>query len=359
MKKIGIITINDFNNYGNRLQCYALQRFLEELGYFPENIYNTFSGDNRIVRSGRQIYRFLRSRKLTGTAAARAENFAKFNENIRFSEDRIINGQYREGLNERYDFFITGSDQVWNPMDSGRSEVDFLTFASDEKRISFSASMGVETLCDNTAEKYRGYLNGFQAISVREQSARRIVENLTGRNDVEVLIDPTMLLPAQAWEHIAENPHISYGSKYILTYLLGGGREQKHAVRRIAEQYHCEIVDVYDINSPFYQCGPQHFLYLVKNAFLICTDSFHCSVFAFLFDKPFLVFNREHTKMDMNSRLDTFLNRFGLQNSRFSEGKDPNSYLSRDYAEGYRILEQEREKARAFIRKALANSQIS
>lgn len=359
MKKIGVITINDFNNYGNRLQCYAVQQFLEASGFSSENIYNTFSGDNRIVQRGRQILRFLRNLEKTGTVTAREQNFAKFNERIRFSEDRIINGQYREGLNERYDFFITGSDQVWNPLDSGRSEVDFLTFASDEKRISFSASMGVQTLPDNTAEKYRQYLNGFKAISVREQAAQRIVEDLTGRKDVEVLIDPTMLLTPEAWGHISEKPGISYGSKYILTYLLGGGKKWKHTVSRISEQYECEIVDVYDINSPFYQCGPQHFLYLIKNAFLICTDSFHCAVFAFLFDRPFLVFNREHRKMDMNSRLDTFLTKFGLQNSQFTEDKDPNSYRNWDYAEGYQVLEQEREKARAFISKALSNSQIS
>lgn len=40
MKKIGIITINDFGNYGNRLQCYAVQHYLESMGYSVENIYD-------------------------------------------------------------------------------------------------------------------------------------------------------------------------------------------------------------------------------------------------------------------------------------------------------------------------------
>lgn len=354
MKRVGVITINDFNNYGNRLQCYAVQQFLEELGVASENIYNTYSRDNQIVQIGRQALRHLRNLGKSSTVIAREQSFTKFNARIRFSEDQIINGQYREGLNERYDYFITGSDQVWNPMDSGRSEVDFLTFASNEKRISFSASMGVQTLLEATAEKYKQYLTGYKAISVREQAAKKIIEDLTGRNDIEVLVDPTMLVTAEVWDHISEKPDISYGSKYILTYFLGNGKKWKRTIDRFSEQYECEIVDVYDINSPFYICGPQHFLYLIKNAFMICTDSFHCAVFSFLFDRPFLVFQRENVKMDMNSRLDTFLTKFSLQNHRFTEYRDQNSYRNWNYSEGYHILEQEREKAKAFMCKALS-----
>jgi len=40
MKKIGIITIIDNDNYGNRLQNYAVQSFLEKLGTFPTTIKN-------------------------------------------------------------------------------------------------------------------------------------------------------------------------------------------------------------------------------------------------------------------------------------------------------------------------------
>ena len=40
MGKIGVVTVNDFNNYGNRLQCYAVQAYLERLGHSPENIFN-------------------------------------------------------------------------------------------------------------------------------------------------------------------------------------------------------------------------------------------------------------------------------------------------------------------------------
>ena len=62
-KKIGIITINDFNNYGNRLQCYAVQHYLENMGYIVENIYNEYNRDSFIVSSGKKMIRNMRNFK--------------------------------------------------------------------------------------------------------------------------------------------------------------------------------------------------------------------------------------------------------------------------------------------------------
>lgn len=354
MKKIGVITINDFNNYGNRLQCYAVQRYLESMGYIVENIYNTYSCDGFILNSGKRLIRYLRDFQRRNIIAERNQNFIEFNQNIRFSKDRIINGQFDINLNDRYDYFITGSDQVWNPYDSGRSEIDFLTFASAEKRISFSASMGVEKIPDQMRKKYRDYLENYHRISVREETAKTIIEELTNRTDVEVLVDPTMLLTAKEWEQVSEKPDIPYHSRYILTYFLGGMGEKTDVIRSIAETYSCEIIDIYDVQSPFYTCGPQHFLELEKNAFLICTDSFHSAVFAFLFNRPFIVFDRENTKFNMSSRTETLLSKFGLQQSKYLAGRDVERYLTWDYTAGYETLEKEREKARRFLANALS-----
>ena len=152
-KKIGVITINDFNNYGNRLQCYAVQNYLENLGYIVENIYNEYNPNSFIVNSGKRLIRQLRDFNKRKTIAIRNQNFNEFNKYINFSKEYIINGKFDKDLDKQYDFFVTGSDQVWNPCDSGRSEIDFLNFASSEKKISFSASMGVEELPNDAIEK--------------------------------------------------------------------------------------------------------------------------------------------------------------------------------------------------------------
>lgn len=353
MKKIGVITINDFNNYGNRLQCYAVQNYLENLGYVVENIYNAYNTESLFMYGSKKIIRKLRNLGRREIIALRSQSFAEFNQKIHFSRDRIINGQYDKDLNSRYDCFITGSDQVWNPCDCGRSEVDFLTFASAEKRVSFSASMGVETIPDEMKQKYREYLKDYHKISVREEAAKAAIEKLTGRTDIKVLVDPTMLLTATEWEQVSQKPDIYYNSRYILTYFLGGMGKRAAAIKEIAKKYSCEIIDIYDRESPFYICGPQHFLDLEKNAFLICTDSFHSAVFAFLFDRPFIVFDREQTTINMNSRMDTFLSKFGLQKSKYTDERDAERYFVWDYTAGYETLERERERARRFIAEAL------
>ena len=354
MQKIGIITINDFNNYGNRLQCYAVQRYLENMGYAVENIYNENTSENAIVNFGKILIRGLRNFGKREIVSARKQNFNEFNKQIKFSDNCIINGWHDKGLNEKYDFFITGSDQVWNPYDSGRSEIDFLSFASDEKKISFSASIGADSLPDYATEKYKEYLNNFKSISVREESAKKIIEALTGRKDVELLVDPTMLLTVDDWEEISQKPNFNYDSKYILSYFLGGSKEYVDIIRSIAEKNSCKIIDIYDKNSVFYSCGPQHFLDLEKNAFLVCTDSFHSAVFAFLFNTPFITFNRNNTKINMNSRMDTFLSDFGLKDRKYDVGRNLDEYLESDYSSGYKILEQKREEAKKFFARAFS-----
>lgn len=354
MKKIGVITINDFNNYGNRLQCYAVQHYLENMGNEVENIYNEAAGKNTVINLGKILIRDLRNFGKRKTIAARKQSFYEFNKHIKFSDYCIINGRYDKDLNDKYDFFVTGSDQVWNPYDSGRSKIDFLSFASDEKKISFSASIGTAKLPDYAAEKYKEYLKNYKCISVREDSAKRIVEDLTGRKDVEVLVDPTMLLTAEDWEKVSQKPNYNYKPKYILSYFLGGSKEYEDIIRTIAQKYSCEIIDIYDKNSIFYSCGPQHFLDLEKNAFLVCTDSFHSSVFAFLFNTPFIVFDRNNTRINMNSRIETFLSDFGLRKNRYDADRNLDEYLETDYSEGYKILEQKREKAKKFLTKAFS-----
>ena len=121
----------------------------------------------------------------------------------------------------------------------------------------------------------------------------------------------------------------------------------------MARENNCEIINILDKNSPFYQTGPSEFLYLEKNAFLICTDSFHSSVFAILYNRPFIVFEREQKGLEsMNSRIETLINKFNLKNRKFT-GKITEENLQHDYTAAYEILEKERQKSNEFLKKAL------
>ena len=141
--------------------------------------------------------------------------------------------------------------------------------------------------------------------------------------------------------------------KYILNYFLGEvSKERREEIDKIAKENGCEVINILDKNSPFYQTGPSEFLYLEKNAFAICTDSFHSCVFAILFNKPFIVFNRETATEKMNSRIDTLINKFELKNRKF-ENKITEENLKHDYTKAYEILEKERKKSFDFLKKEL------
>ena len=358
MKKIGILTINDDFNLGNRLQNYALQEILKKYKVKVETIINKKYkfGIEFIVE---RIKIFMKKILIIIPRFKRYNNFIKFNQNINFSKYKIDQYHIPEKIGNEYDYFVTGSDQVWNPNFGRMSNIDFLTFAPKEKRNSFSASFGISEIPENLKEFYRNNLIQLNNISVREDRGKEIVEELTGRTDVEVLIDPTMLLTAEEWDRVSKKPeYIRMPKKYILNYFLGELSEnKKNEIERIAKENNCEVINILDEKDPFFTSGPSEFLYLEKNAFLICTDSFHSCVFAIIYNRPFIVFKRDDDTVSMNSRLETLLTKFKLQERYSQDGKIQQELLKCDYSESYKILEMEKEKTNKYIEKVL-NSNI-
>lgn len=355
MKNIAVLTINDNNNYGNRLQSYAVQETIKKFNCNVENIEN--------IRKEPIIKKFVKifikkifcifNIKNQRNIENRKKYFKNFNKNIKFSKYKIINEKYKEGLGDIYDCFFTGSDQVWNPNFGRMSDIDFLTFTSKSKRNSFSASFGISKLPENLKEYYKTRINELNNISVREEKAKDIIQELTKRKDVKVLIDPTMMLKDKDWDKVCKKPKQLQTNNYILNYFLGQlSDDKKQEIERIAKENNCEIINILDKNSSFYKTGPSEFLYLEKNAFLICTDSFHSCVFAILYNKPFIVFNRQGKSESMNSRIETLLSKFKLEN-RYYNGKITTELLECNYKEAYEILDKERGKTETFLKQVL------
>ena len=351
MKIIGIVTINDYNNYGNRLQNYAVQSVIKKMYNSNINVITIVNGKkyNFIKREIKKIIKIIIMKK----GYKRHLNFFKFNRNILFSRNIVDYSNIPNNLNSKYDYFIVGSDQVWNPNFDRLSDVDLLLFSEPNKRISFSASFGISELPIKYHEKAKQELSKFKAISVREDAGKRIIKDVVGRTDVEVLVDPTMLLTASEWDKVSKRPKMLKSDKFILNYFLGKlSDDRKKEIYRVAKENACEVINILDKNSQFYECGPSEFLYLEKHAFLICTDSFHSSVFAILYNRPFIVFDREDNIVSMNSRLETLLSKFKLENRKYC-GKITKNDLSCDYQESYKILDKERDKAINWLKKAL------
>ncbi len=344
--KVGIVTINDFNNYGNRLQNYAVQEVLKKLGNDAITLRNIPLLNTKKMFAFRYL-KYLLLNKNKKEVSERDKCFSEFNKNIKFNKKLVT--PY-SSLAKKFDYFVVGSDQVWKPTYNRMRDVDFLSFAKNEQKIALSASFGISKLSPQEEKFAKKYLENFKAISVRENSGKEIVEKLTKRKDIKLLVDPTMLLSKEEWQKVSKKPKMLEDNKYILCYFLGNlSLKRKQEIQKFADKNNCTIINLLDKNDPFYNTGPSEFLYLEQNAFMICTDSFHSSVFALIFNRPLLIFKREDDKVDMTSRIDTLVEKFNL-NDRVYNGIINEKNLKLYSEETFNLLNQEQKIALSFLK---------
>lgn len=347
--KVGIYTIQSFN-YGNRLQNFATQECIKSIDLNPASI------KTKKINKSKVIYNKIKWAIRNSIKKDKFSNFFNFDSNIKFSDLFIAKNEFSDNIYSNFDAFIVGSDQVWNTTFDFVSVNSFLPFPHPNK-IAFSASFGVDSIPYD--QKIVDCLKDFKVLSVREEAGAKIIKELTGR-DATVLVDPTMLLTVEEWRKVEKIPRGIKESKktekpkegYILTYFLSPKCEE--AKKRLEEIKGNR--EVYELLNPEDKvagtAGPSEFLWLFDHADLILTDSFHACVFSFLFNKPFVVFDRQYEGESMNSRLETLLSKFRLERKYASSGLE-NDIWEHDYEEGYKQLEVEREKAMNFLKEAL------
>ncbi len=359
--RIGIITLNGYFNYGNRLQNYALHYALKKLNdrikvdtiwygqnnSLLDNDFNTAKFVRRYLFNRHGFRNYINKRKYL-QEGIREYNIKKFSE--KFIDTVFVDSV--DSVKNDYDFFISGSDQIWNPhWVEGYAE--FLAFADPGKRISYAASFGVNEVMPEKESLFKSYLEGMDYISVRESAGADIVKKLTGR-EAQVLIDPTLLLSRDEWRAISSRPNWYKGEKYLLVFFLNGLSEAtRHKIESIAAAENMKIIDLLDENQfELYTTSPEEFLFTVEHASLIFTDSFHGTVFSIIMGVPFVNFGRKD--MDMNSRIDTLLSLVGLECRRAVEDGDmPKNLFATDYSEAWKRIEKEREKSLKFLCQAL------
>ena len=365
--RVAIITINDNNNYGNRLQNYALQQYLfnkikiekvDTIWYDPQYRYmsqtNIFSWETWIkyIINWKNQRVYLKEEYLKNNI--RMYNISKFTEKINTRFDFKI----KNNLEAKYDYFIVGSDQVWNlnfwSKKCDHANIRFLKFAPKEKRVAYAASIAIPSIPKDKEQFFRDSLNEMKAISMREKSGAELVKNLTGK-DVPVVVDPTILLSKEEWQKIELVPEWYNGEKYILTYFLGN---PSPIIENLAKKNNWKIYNLMDkSNLDLYASRVEEFVYLIEHAELVATDSFHACVFSILMNTPFLVVNRKEKGMaDMTSRIDTLLELFGYQDRYIVDGKcdlSDEEILHMDFSDVKAIQEREIERSTAYMKKAL------
>lgn len=324
--KIGIVTITGESNYGNSLQNYAVEHTLQKLGCETVTLISESETCWSIVKS--ILYSILRDENHTYIKSfkeplmKRKRRFWKFNR-------KYLNMKVEKNF-ENYDFVSCGSDQIWNfsyLKISKNAHFYFAQFVPCEKRMSFSASIGVNEIPEQHYDSARKGFENMRFISVREDKAKEIIEQMTKRSDVIVNVDPTFMLSSEEWRKISKKPKYIRGKnkKILLLYFLGNiSAEIEAYISRVVKYYNFEVIKLYNEfvsekdhkHEESFYTNPQEFLWLVEHSELLLTDSFHGCVFSIIFRKNFRYFSRSQSGIsDMNSRINTLFRKLQLSES--------------------------------------------
>ena len=331
-----MITFHTPKNYGAVLQAFSLMVCLK-----------TYSADVKVIDFNtphlRSLYPLYTKPATIKQAAHWALNAGylgkkkrKYEKFEKFVREKLDLTQRYESFAElektppAADVYVTGSDQVFNP---NRIEEErqafYLHFGTETaKRISYAASFGVKSVPENRRQEISGYLNAFSSLSVREESGKVIVRELSGRSAQEVL-DPVFLNDRNFWRNVAE-PYPVGDEPYLLYYRLMSSKQSDDAVRRAADEKKLKLIVVTDgrlklrADRVLRDVGPEELLYLLDHAQYVATDSFHGVAFSLLFEKQFLF-------VDFNEKLaDRALNlmkKAGADHCAGLNGNDGNAVL--------------------------------
>ncbi len=321
--RIKTITCHDVYNVGASLQAYALQKYLEDQGNDVEIIdykpdYLSHHYDLSYIPNPKFRKPFLSQMYLIAKFPGRwkamhsmkKQYFDEFTKQYlkvtttRYSDNEVLKNNLPEA-----DVYVAGSDQIWNPVfQNGHDPAFFLQFVPDKKKkISYAASFAVDSLNAADQKRMKSWLKTFDAISVREQSGVKLLEemNLEGKQ----LCDPVFLLDKEEWKEVS---HTSNLDQYILVYDFDNNPNLKDIAKYLSEKYHSKIVsmvksDYADIVNE--DVGPREFLGLIQNAKIVISNSFHATAFSLLFHKDFYVMNRNE---NINTRMRDLLLEVGL-----------------------------------------------
>ncbi|MFY3790514.1 polysaccharide pyruvyl transferase family protein [Ureibacillus sp. MALMAid1270] len=298
MKRVLTLTMHSAHNYGAVLQAFALQSYLIQRGYKNEIIDyrpDYISNEYKIIQLKQNnipIHRSIVSSFISlPFRILKSYRFNKFiNENLKLTNNTFKTYSQLQESNPKGDVYIVGSDQVWNSdITKGVDPAFFLDFVTFGKKVSYAASFGKEYVKNEEKNLIKKHLEVFDAISIREESGRGILENL-GIKKSELVVDPVFLLNKGDYNKISKKPKID---KYLLIYTLENDPLVTPLARKVAEARNLKIVSIgsfinrYKSDYHIRAAGPEEFLGYFMNADYVITNSFHGTAFSIIFNKDF------------------------------------------------------------------------
>lgn len=359
--KIAIMTWYTDINYGSLLQAYALSSVLSQKGKTDIIDYHPTRGAlvklskkeiiiQKIINKEKNI---LNPNIIVGECALPFKEFIK--KYLKTTEPYGDIDEVRK-LNDIYDLFVCGSDQIWSPL--AFNPHYFLDFVQDRnKMIAYAPSLGVSHFPNPESEHQIGQLiERFEFLSCREKTGCALIKQITGKDAIRVL-DPTLLLKEKEWTEAFSLRKKGNIKPYLLAYFLGENKHYWKAVQKLANQLNLEVRIVPVYKKDLHRQGvierhldPRQFVELFYNATYICTDSFHGTAFSANFNKPFSCFQR-FSNADVNSqnsRVYDFLKLIGMENRLVTKISDLN-HDDISFSEANKRLEMCRKESLKFL----------
>ncbi len=370
--KIGTITFHGAYNYGSVLQAYALQEFILSIGrrtgtdidyqiinYRPQCQKEIYWQAPPAFSVATQVKRLMRLR-YGELLRKQAMAYEKFIGDILHTTDEYSEVELSRHTAE-YDFYLSGSDQVFNIRSLDFTFPNLLNFTDNPNKISYAASLGPLEIDWTKYDKdtYIDCLRKFKHLSLREQRSKDMVDNLLKTDTSEVHIDPTLLLSADDWRQIQSERNYNNG-KYILLYCLEPSKQHLAIAEELSNATGLPIVstgyrnkhDYFNNFVKLYDAGPTDFLSLIDHAALVLTSSFHGTAFSVIYDKKFWVIDGME-----DNRIRSLLSLTGLEqnNIPLNQSVDFSNQqpLCASSVNAYAAIENERKRSREYLQKAL------
>ncbi len=337
VKSVGVITMHRVINYGSFLQAYATQQIIESLNHKCEIIDYVFPNqwhyENGLKKpKGLKPYisEYIYPLGLTKGHRKRKEINKAINKYLKTSTKFNCPKDILEKP-PVYDVYITGSDQTWNPKHTKGDETFLLSFApNNTRKISFSASLAGKNIDSSYRNSFTNLLSKYDNISIRDENGNGVIRELLGR-EVEVTLDPTLVLDRNEWSRFGNNSFQKFrGKKYIVFYLITHSFDSTPYIYELLSELQkktgfevfsfSKIPNVYNIkHTVCSDLSVEHFIQLYEQASYVVTSSFHGTAFAANFGIPMYSVVKDLGFSD--DRQASLLNKLGIENCLVPIGK--------------------------------------
>lgn len=292
--KVAIITFHRAINYGAVLQAYALQKTLNNNNISSDiidyrGLYDFKSKSLNLKELAKRII-WLKKYVQVNQKKQKFNNFLK--KNMTFTPE--IEKDELSNLNELYDCFISGSDQVWNLDITKQDSAFFLDFVDEKKkRKTYAASFGYNNIPEKYMKTTVEYLSHFSSILVRESGAAEWIRRKTNLK-CDVVCDPTFFLDASEWNKIEKKPNY-VKEPFIIIYTIAQAEHLIELAIKYSKQFNYHIYyirtapfkDIVGIES-LYNVGPEELLYFIHHSKCVFTSSFHGLALSVKYNTPFV-----------------------------------------------------------------------